>query len=299
MSGGLLPYEITWFIEDPTAVVSGTSGSSVYIPVPDSTNRTSLDGLVPGNYRMVITSINPRGAACAAVGDFLQNDYLYYEEIIQVSPNRELYIIEGPFVDEDLCSGNFGRIIVDVFDNNNGNLSFYYNDILIPSADVVRINDRSWSVAIVNAIDSADFKIVNQEGCWISSEISRGIGVPNFEYTSPNFEISSSILAREEVTFLNTSTDPFVTSEWIFGDNSAPVIAQSSTSSVTPIRHAYGVSGTYFATLRIYNSIGCSEEETQPIVVGRGYNIMVPNVFTPNGDESVNETWKPLLSGFQ
>ena len=297
LSGGLLPYEITWFIEDPTAVVSGTSGSSVYIPVPDSTNRTSLDGLVPGNYRMVITSINPRGAACAAVGDFLQNDYLYYEEIIQVSPNRELYIIEGPFVDEDLCSGLQGRIIVDVFDNNNGNLSFYYNDILIPSADVVRINDRSWSVAIVNAIDSADFKIVNEEGCWISSEISRGIGVPNFEYTSPNFEISSSILAREEVTFLNTSTDPFVTSEWIFGDNSAPVIAQSSTSSVTPIRHAYGVSGTYFATLRIYNSIGCSEEETQPIVVGRGYNIMVPNVFTPNND-LINDNFRPLFSGF-
>ena len=121
--------------------------------------------------------------------------------------------------------------------------------------------------------------------------------MPNFEYTSPNFEISSSILAREEVTFLNTSTDPFVTSEWIFGDNSAPVIVPQSTSVITPTRHAYGVSGTYFATLRIYNSIGCSDEVTQPIVVGRGYNIMIPNVFTPNND-LVNDKFRPLFSGF-
>ena len=294
LSGGLLPYEITWFLEDPTVVALGTSA---YIPVPDSTNRTSLEGLTPGNYKMVVTSINPLAAACSISGNVLNNEYLYYDEIIQVSPNRELYIIDGPFVDEDLCSGLQGRITVDVFDNNNGNLSFYYNDILIPSDDVVRVNDRSWSIAIVNAIDIADFKIVNDEGCWITTEISRGIGVPNFEFTSPNYVISSSILAREEVTFLNTSTDPFVTSEWIFGDNSPSVIAQSSTSNVTPTRHAYGVSGTYFATLRIYNSIGCSDEVTQPIVVGRGYNIMIPNVFTPNND-LVNDKFRPLFSGF-
>ena len=82
LSGGLLPYEITWFVEDSTAVVSGSLSSSAYIPVPDSTNKSSLDGLVPGNYKMVITSINPIGVACSITGDFLNNDYLYYDEII-------------------------------------------------------------------------------------------------------------------------------------------------------------------------------------------------------------------------
>ena len=81
--------------------------------------------------------------------------------------------MNGPFVDEDLCVGQQGRLTIDIFDNNDGNLSFYYNDILIPSSDVVRLSDRSWSVAIVNAVETADFRIVNEEGCWITTEVNR------------------------------------------------------------------------------------------------------------------------------
>ena len=288
VSGGLSEYEITWSIENPSTL--GT-----YDPLPKFTGYRTLTDLEPGNYKMMITTKNPSGLACS--GSILINNYLYHEEIIQVTPNRQLYIIKGPFVDEDLCSSLQGKITVDIFDNNDGDLTFYYNNIMISSNSVTRVTDRKWSVAITNAVEKAELKIVNEDGCLITEDISRGIGVPNFEFTSPNYVISSSILAREEATFLNTSTDPFVTSEWIFGDNSPPVIAQSSTSSITPIRHAYGVSGTYFATLRIYNSIGCSEEVTQPIIVGRGYNIMVPNVFTPNND-LVNDKFRPLFSGF-
>ena len=293
INGGQLPYNIYWYAEDPRYLnadssigyrpLDGTNGN------PDFTNRTSIDGLLPGNYKIVIESVSSR---CDQ-----QNQYNYYEEIIQVAPNRELYIIDGPYVDEDLCRGQQGRLIVDIFDNNDGNLSFYYNDILIPNSDVVRLSDRSWSVAIVNAIDSANFRIVNEEGCWITTEINRGIGEPNFRYSSPNFNSSSVILAREEVTFENTSTDPYVTSEWIFGDNTPPEIVPTLIDSIIPVRHAYGVSGTYFATLRIYNDIGCSEEITYPVSVGKGYNLMVPNVFTPNND-LVNDTFKPLFSGF-
>ncbi|MCH1518718.1 MAG: gliding motility-associated C-terminal domain-containing protein, partial [Flavobacteriaceae bacterium] len=283
--GGQLPYTIKWFAEDPRELVNGNG----YRELTQYQNSTSLQNLLPGNYKMLITStIN----TCPS-----PNQYTIYEEIIQVSPNRELYIMEGPFVDEDLCTGEQGRLIVEIFDNNNGNLSFYYNDILIPASDVVRLNDRSWSIAIVNAIETADFRIVNDEGCWITTPISRGIGEPNFRYTSPNFAASSIILAREEITFENTSTDPYVSSEWIFGDNSTPQIVPTLYDSIIPVRHAYGVSGTYFTTLRLYNDIGCSEEITLPISVGKGYNIMVPNVFTPNND-LVNDNFRPLFSGF-
>ena len=294
VNGGQLPYTISWFAEDPRYLTQGLSG---YRPLdgsnggPDFTNRTTLDGLLPGNYKMVISSQ-------ADLGCNGTNQYTQYEEIIQVSPNRELYIMDGPYVDEDLCTGQQGRLIVDIFDNNNGNLSFYYNDILIPNSDVVRLSDRSWSVAIVNAVESADFRIVNEEGCWITTEINRGIGEPNFTYSSPNFEGSSVILAREEITFENTSTDPYVTSEWIFGDNTPPEVVPTLVDSIIPVRHTYGISGTYFTTLRIYNDIGCSEEITIPIAVGKGYNIMVPNVFTPNND-LVNDYFRPLFSGFR
>ena len=288
VNGGQLPRSINWYIEDPRYLNDPTYPG--YRPLSEYDNRTSLDDLLPGNYKVIISSQSLSGCAN-------KTNYTYYEEIIQVSPNRELYIMNGPFVDEDLCVGQQGRLTIDIFDNNEGNLSFYYNDILIPSSDVVRLSDRSWSVAIVNAIETADFRIVNEEGCWITTEVNRGIGEPNFEYTSPNYEASSVILAREEVTFKNTSTDPFVKSEWIFGDNSTPEIVPTLVDSVITVRHTYGISGTYFATLRIYNDIECSEEITIPISVGKGYNIMVPNVFTPNKD-LVNDYFRPLFSGF-
>ena len=288
ITGGQLPYTINWYAEDPRAL--NDPNNPGYRLLNEYTNRTSLQDLLPGNYKMVIVSQ-------AETGCSQNNQYTYYEEIIQVSPNRELYIMDGPYVDEDLCTGQQGRLLVDIFDNNNGNLSFYYNDILIPNSDVVRLSDRSWSVAIVNAVDDADFRIVNEEGCWITTEINRGIGEPNFSYTSPNYEASSVILAREEVTFENTSTDPYVRSEWIFGDNTPPVDVPTLIDSIIPVRHTYGISGTYFTTMRIYNDIGCSEEITIPISVGKGYNILVPNVFTPNND-LVNDNFRPLFSGF-
>ena len=169
LSGGLLPKKINWFVEDPTSLTSISNPG--YRALPGSENRTSLDDLLPGNYKMVVTSLNPDAAACAAGGNFINNDYLYYEEIIQVTPNRELYIIDGPFVDEDFCSVSFGNVIIDVFDNNNGNLSFYYNSILIPSSDVNRLDNDTWSVAILNTIESADLRIVNEAGCGVTVTI--------------------------------------------------------------------------------------------------------------------------------
>jgi hypothetical protein len=66
--------------------------------------------------------------------------------------------------------------------------------------------------------------------------------------------------------------------------------------SPEPIIHTYGISGTYFVTLNIYNDIGCVESLTKPIVVGKGYSIQVPNVFSPNAD-GVNDTFKPKFNG--
>ena len=54
-------------------------------------------------------------------------------------------------------------------------------------------------------------------------------------------------------------------SEWLFGDNSPPELVPTLVDSVITVRHTYGISGTYFATLRIYNDIECSEEITIPI----------------------------------
>jgi hypothetical protein len=78
------------------------------------------------------------------------------------------YISGGPFIDEDLCSGNFGKISLSICCEYTESISFYYNSILIPSSDVALINDQTWSVAIVNAVESAELKIVNEESLFLT-----------------------------------------------------------------------------------------------------------------------------------
>jgi hypothetical protein len=122
------------------------------------------------------------------------------------------------------------------------------------------------------------------------------IGAPSFEFNSPSLQIDGQILAREEVTFTNTSALPYSYSEWIFGDGSRETVRMMS-NTVSPVQHAYGISGTYLVTLRNYSGVGCYKEVTERVVVGKGYNVLVPNAFSPNGD-LINDTFRVLFSGF-
>jgi len=215
-----------------------------------------------------------------------------------VEPNRELYVMEGPYLSSNLCNSDQGAITIKIFDNNNGDLEFKYNNTSINSSDVTKIDAYTYNVKIVNAIDSAVFRITNPENdCYLLTTIDRKLGVGGFTYTSPNFEKNNSVLAREEVTFDNTSTQPYVRTEWIFGDNSPVENVNTLTASVTTVRHRYGVSGTYLATMRVYNSVACYDEITKEIIIGKGYNILIPNVFTPF-DVAVNNFFRPVFTGF-
>ncbi|MDC0515208.1 SprB repeat-containing protein, partial [Flavobacteriaceae bacterium] len=64
------------------------------------------------------------------------------------------------------------------------------------------------------------------------------------------------------------------------------------------VTHEYNISGTYYTTLRIFNSSGCYDDITEPISVGKGYYILKPNVFTPFEDDNLNDEFSLLISGF-
>ena len=256
-------------------------------------NAIQLNNLESGKYKLEIQSI-----VRECEDEIGSNSKTYYEEIITV-PNREdLFVVEGPYIDTNLCQGEAGKISLQVFDNQQAGLTFYYNGAIISiDEEASNVVEGVFKLNIPEPVASSNLIITNAEGCQISERIIlTEIGVPSFEYSSPSLQLEGQVKAREELTFTNTSEQPYTYSEWIFGDGTRETVSRRA-GTVSPVYHTYGISGSYLATLRNYNRLGCFKEITQRIVVGKGYNIMVPNAFSPNGD-SINDAFRALFSGF-
>ena len=72
-------------------------------------NQLNLNNLSPGNYKVIINSQNT-SSSCGTQ----KNNSTYCEENIVVEPNRELYIMDGPYLSTNLCNGDEGDIKVKV-----------------------------------------------------------------------------------------------------------------------------------------------------------------------------------------
>ena len=101
-----------------------------------------------------------------------------------------------------------------------------------------------------------------------------------------NFTFQQENLCDAALSFSNTSTN-FITSFWDFGDDSY--------SYETDPTHIYYSPNEYITTLFILNNgIGCIDSISYVVdYINENINLLVPNTFTPNGDEH-NEVFKPV-----
>ena len=316
-TGGVMPYEIKWEKYDVVAAafieMNGNGG------LPDLAGQRFSNNLTPGQYRV---SVAPRVWLCPLISKYANIGLIEY---ITVPQNDDLVVTNGPFIissqydfkdptKKTICDvGGAGNLYVEIFDNYEGDLEFYYPDkaptSLLPHK---QLDGKLYELPIAATSATGSLTVVNEEGCQISVIVNLEIGVPSFNYTSLNAQqtgTSSSgtplINAREDVTFTNNSTGTFTYLEWDFGDGSSVERNFPFTGTTSPVIHEYGIDGTYYVTLRLFNSVGCFEEIIKIVNVGKGYNILVPNVFTPEDSASpdkqviLNNYFKPLFSGFE
>ena len=110
-----------------------------------------------------------------------------------------------------------------------------------------------------------------------------------FVYTNSDLEAYGVIPERSFVEFNILTPANYETTKWDFGDSSPYEYGST-------VFHEFVQSGQYEVTLTVYNSVGCSSSVAQTVLIGDGYNLLIPNVFTPNGDY-INDKFRPVFNG--
>ena len=114
------------------------------------------------------------------------------------------------------------------------------------------------------------------------------LGDPSFNYdsfASANYGILS---IDDPITFINTSSGDPLNFLWSFGDG--------NTSTDKDPTHTYTAEGTYEVILTVQYPYGCSYQDTIIMNIGKGYDIVIPNAFTPNND-GLNDVIRPVYIG--
>ncbi|MDX1328530.1 MAG: gliding motility-associated C-terminal domain-containing protein, partial [Arenibacter sp.] len=199
--------------------------------------------------------------------------------------------LDGPFLDEALCLGNPGSISVSIFNSYGGDVSFYYNNALMPS---VKTGVNTYSIQIANPMENASLNVVNDQGCGFTLPISTGVPEPSFSYSSAEYDITGLLLAKEDIRF-NIHNEGYTKARWDFGDGS-PTVNIDPTVEGSLVSHSYNYPGQFTVTLSLFNEQGCSKSVQQTVQIGKGYDVMFPNVFSANAD-GINDYFQGEFTG--
>ena len=244
--------------------VSGGSGTYEYLWSNNSINE-DLINLTSGDYSVAVTD----SEGCVALSETFT---IFRQEDLIVNLSTEIV----PF-----CENNFvtqeNRITI------FGGLGPYTVNW---SGGSVSINDNTFMTAYENG--TYNVLVTDQYGCQVNTEIIIDfdeLGEASSDYfSSGNVDCGISIF--NELEFVNTSSGDYINVIWDFGDGISEAIGEVVT-------HQYLNSGTYVVTQTVEYSYGCFDVYSYEINVTDGYDIVLPNAFSPNND-GVNDTIRPV-----
>ncbi len=116
------------------------------------------------------------------------------------------------------------------------------------------------------------------------------LGSPSFNISSYAFSTFGIYSVKDPIQFTNTATGDFISMSWDFGDGSV-------STETNPI-HTFLKEGSQVVIQTVTYPFGCVYTNTMTIKIEKGYELISPNAFTPNGD-GINETFRPVTKGLK
>lgn len=135
------------------------------------------------------------------------------------------------------------------------------------------------------------FSVVDSFGC--KAEYSFNVntpvlGIANFSFSSYGKDVYDLYSIFDPIQFTNLATGDFTNISWDFGDGNF--------SDETNPAHIYSKIGLYTVKQTVTYPFGCQYVFTSTIKVEKGYSLVMPTAFSPNGD-GINDSFSPVFLG--
>ncbi len=161
----------------------------------------------------------------------------------------------------------------------------------------IKWNTEANNTREINFFSSSEImvEITDANGCVTSDkmrvsfpEVMGGARL-DFEYRKLEITSEPEVFVNDPLQFESYISPEFISWNWDFGDG---ITSQDK----DPV-HTYRKGGIYEVKLTAYDVYGCSSVEVNTVqVLGNGDLVVIPNAFTPNGD-NLNDRFLPVVKG--
>ncbi|SFD06061.1 PKD domain-containing protein [Algibacter pectinivorans] len=214
-----------------------------------------LTNIPPGNYAVNVTDANN----CETSGTWQINRF----EPLEVSVDTNtIYDCDTKTINQTFVAMVSGGVPPYNINWSNGTVSGTNGEFM---------NTTQNGLVIISVTDNIN----------CSTSFSYNVDIPMFG--DPDFSVTSSAIStygfysiEDPIEFTNLATGDYESISWDFGDGNF-----SSDENPT---HIYNNEGSYSIIQTVSYPFGCVYTKQFTLVVEKGYKIIMPNAFTPNGD---------------